>query len=39
MLLRALGRAAEGDAALREVIVLPDRALAHHIARLALEGR
>jgi tetratricopeptide (TPR) repeat protein len=39
MLLRALGRVAEGDAALREVIVLPDRALAHHIARLALEGR
>jgi tetratricopeptide (TPR) repeat protein len=39
MLLRALGRVAEGDDALREVIVLPDRALAHHIARLALEGR
>jgi tetratricopeptide (TPR) repeat protein len=37
MLLRALGRVAEGAAALREVIVLPDRALAHHIARRALQ--
>jgi hypothetical protein len=37
MLLRALGREEEGQAALREVLVLPDKAMAHHIARLALQ--
>ena len=37
MLLRALGRTAEGDEALRQVFVLPDKGLPHHIARLALQ--
>ena len=37
MLLRALGRGAEGDEALRQVFVLPDKGLPHHIARLALQ--
>jgi tetratricopeptide (TPR) repeat protein len=39
MLLRALGREKEGEAALREVLVLPDKAMAHHVARLALQER
>jgi tetratricopeptide (TPR) repeat protein len=37
MLLRALGRAREGEEALRQVFVLPDKGLPHHIARLALQ--
>ena len=37
MLLRALGRAPEGDEALRQVFVLPDKGLPHHMARLALQ--
>ena len=37
MLLRALGRVPEGNEALRQVFVLPDKGLPHHIARLALE--
>jgi tetratricopeptide (TPR) repeat protein len=37
MLLRALGRTAEGDEALRQVFVLPDKGMPHHIARLALQ--
>jgi tetratricopeptide (TPR) repeat protein len=37
MLLRALGRGPEGDEALRQVFVLPDKGMPHHIARLALE--
>jgi tetratricopeptide (TPR) repeat protein len=37
MLLRALGRVAEGDLALRQVFVLPDKGLPHHISRLALQ--
>jgi tetratricopeptide (TPR) repeat protein len=39
MLLRALGRASEGDEALRQVFVLPDKGMPHHMARLALEAR
>jgi tetratricopeptide (TPR) repeat protein len=39
MLLRALGRTSEGDEALRQVFVLPDKGMPHHMARLALEGR
>jgi tetratricopeptide (TPR) repeat protein len=39
MLLRALGRTSEGDDALRQVFVLPDKGMPHHVARLALEGR
>ena len=35
--LRALGRAAEGEAALRQVFTLPDKGMAHEIARLALQ--
>ena len=37
MLLRALGRVPEGNEALRQVFVLPDKGLPHHIARLALQ--
>jgi len=37
MLLRALGRTAEGNEALRQVFVLPDKGMPHHIARLALQ--
>jgi tetratricopeptide (TPR) repeat protein len=37
MLLRALGRVPEGDLALRQVFVLPDKGMPHHIARLALQ--
>jgi hypothetical protein len=37
MLLRALGRIAEGDEALRQVFVLPDKGMPHHIARIALQ--
>jgi tetratricopeptide (TPR) repeat protein len=37
MLLRALGRGPEGDEALLQVFVLPDKGLPHHIARLALR--
>jgi tetratricopeptide (TPR) repeat protein len=37
MLLRALGRTPEGDEALRQVFVLPDKGMPHHIARLALQ--
>jgi tetratricopeptide (TPR) repeat protein len=37
MLLRALGRTAAADAVLRQVFVLPDKGLPHHIARLALQ--
>jgi tetratricopeptide (TPR) repeat protein len=37
MLLRALGRTGEGDEALRQVFVLPDKGMPHHMARLALE--
>ena len=37
MLLRALGRAPEGNEALRQVFVLPDKGMPHHIARLALQ--
>jgi tetratricopeptide (TPR) repeat protein len=37
MLLRALGRVPEGSAALRQVFVLPDKGMPHHIARLALQ--
>jgi hypothetical protein len=37
MLLRALGRGPEGEEALRQVFVLPDKGLPHHIARLALQ--
>ena len=37
MLLRALGRGPEGEQALRQVFVLPDKGLPHHIARLALQ--
>lgn len=36
MLLQALGRTREGDEALRQVFVLPDKGMPHHIARLAL---
>jgi len=36
-LLRALGRGPEGEEALRQVFVLPDKGMAHHIARLALQ--
>jgi hypothetical protein len=39
MLLRALGRVAEGDEALRQVFVLPDKGMPRHVARLALEER
>ena len=39
MLLRALGRAAEGDVALRQVFVLPDKGMPHHIARLTFQER
>jgi hypothetical protein len=38
LLLRALGRADEGDAALRQVFTLPDKSMPHHVARLALQG-
>jgi tetratricopeptide (TPR) repeat protein len=37
MLLRALGRVPEGDEALRQVFVLPDKGMPHHMARLALQ--
>jgi hypothetical protein len=37
MLLRALGRTREGEEALRQVFVLPDKGMPHHIARLALQ--
>jgi hypothetical protein len=37
MLLRALGRVPEGNEALRQVFVLPDKGMPHHIARLALQ--
>jgi tetratricopeptide (TPR) repeat protein len=37
MLLRALGRTREGEEALRQVFVLPDKGMPHHIARLALR--
>jgi len=37
LLLRALGRVPEGDEALRQVFVLPDKGMPHHIARLALQ--
>jgi tetratricopeptide (TPR) repeat protein len=37
MLLRALGRVAEGNEALRQVFVLPDKGMPHHIARVALQ--
>lgn len=37
MLLQALGRGPEGNEALRQVFVLPDKGLPHHIARLALQ--
>jgi tetratricopeptide (TPR) repeat protein len=37
LLLRALGRASEGDAALRQVFTLPDKGMPHHMARLALR--
>jgi hypothetical protein len=37
MLLRALGRGPEGEEALRQVFVLPDKGLPHHMARLALQ--
>ena len=39
MLLGALGRNEEGEQALRQVFVLPDKGLPHHIARLALQER
>jgi tetratricopeptide (TPR) repeat protein len=39
MLLRALGRITEGGEALRQVFVLPDKGMPHHMARLALEER
>jgi tetratricopeptide (TPR) repeat protein len=39
MLLRALGRMAEGNEALRQVFTLPDKGMPHHMARLALEER
>jgi tetratricopeptide (TPR) repeat protein len=39
MLLRALGRTSEGDDALHQVFVLPDKGMPHHIARLALDER
>jgi tetratricopeptide (TPR) repeat protein len=39
LLLRALGRTAEGDDALRQVFTLPDKGMPHHMARLALEER
>jgi tetratricopeptide (TPR) repeat protein len=38
LLLRALGRGREGDEALRQVFLLPDKGMPHHIARLALAG-
>jgi len=37
LLLRALGRTGEGDEALRQVFLLPDKGMPHHIARLGLE--
>jgi tetratricopeptide (TPR) repeat protein len=37
MLLRALGRQREGEEALRQVFVLPDKGMPHHIARLVLR--
>jgi hypothetical protein len=37
MLLRALGRAREDEKALRQLFVLPDKDMPHHIARLSLE--
>jgi tetratricopeptide (TPR) repeat protein len=37
MLLLALGRGPEGREALRQVFVLPDKGMPHHIARLALQ--
>ena len=39
LLLRALGRTAEADEALRQVFTLPDKGMPHHIARLALQER
>jgi hypothetical protein len=36
LLLRALGHTREGDEALRQVFLLPDKGMPHHIARLAL---
>jgi tetratricopeptide (TPR) repeat protein len=38
LLLRALGRRGEGDEALRQAFLLPDKGMPHHIARLALAG-
>jgi hypothetical protein len=37
LLLRALGRHAEAEEALRQVFVLPDKGLAHQLARLGLR--
>jgi hypothetical protein len=37
LLLRALGRAGEGEESLRQVFTLPDKGMPHHIARLALQ--
>ena len=37
LLLRALGRHAEAEEALRQVFVLPDKGLAHQLARLGLQ--
>jgi 23S rRNA pseudoU1915 N3-methylase RlmH len=37
MLVGALGRGPEGDEALRQVFVLPEMGLPHHIARIALQ--
>jgi tetratricopeptide (TPR) repeat protein len=37
MLLRALGHEREGEEALRQVFVLPDKGMPHHMARLALQ--
>ena len=39
MLLRALGKTAEGGESLRQVFTLPDKGMPHHMARLALEER
>jgi tetratricopeptide (TPR) repeat protein len=36
LLLRALGRTREGEQALRQVFLLPDKGMPHHVARLAL---
>jgi tetratricopeptide (TPR) repeat protein len=37
MLLHAIGRGPEGNEALRQVFVLPDKGMPHHMARLALR--